>query len=160
MIGGSSLDLVSGRALNRDRPSRTQAIFFRDERGTEPVHRFIDGLPAKRAAKIDDFIEQHLNGKDPNAPPPEFPVTSQIEGELRELRVRFANTRYRILYRRSKNLIVLLHALEKDTGAVPQPDIQLAKRRMVEFRRRMDAGRRVPPRAAGRDAPASGRGRD
>ena len=47
---------------------------------------------------------------------PAFPITSQLEGELR---VRFANTRYRILYQRSENLVVLLHAIEKDTGADP-----------------------------------------
>lgn len=133
---------------------RTQAVFYRDRRGAEPVDQFIDRLAAKRAAKIDDFIEQHLNGKDPDAPPPEFPISSQIEGELRELRVRFANTRYRILYRQSGNLVVLVHAVEKDSGQVPSSDIQLASRRMTDFKERMDAERRLPPRAAGKDAPS------
>lgn len=133
--------------------ARTQAVNYRDKRGAEPVDRFIEALPAKRAAKIDDYVEEHLNGKSPDAPPPEYPISSQIEGELRELRVRFANIRYRILYQRSENLVVLLHAIEKDTGAVPKTDQVLAKRRMADFKRRMDAERRVPPRAAGRDAP-------
>lgn len=109
---------------------RTQAIYYRDKRGVEAVNRFIESLPAKRAAKIDDYIEEYLNGQAPDAPPPEFPVSSQIEGELRELRIGFANTRYRILYQRSGNLIVLLHAFEKDTGAVPGPEKALAKRRI------------------------------
>ena len=139
--------------------AQTQAIYYRDKRGVEPVDRFIDALPAKRAAKIDDYIEEHLNGKAPSVPPPEYPITSQIEGELRELRVRFANTRYRILYQRSGNLVVLLHAFEKDTGAVPTAEKALAKRRMVDFKRRMDAKPRVPPRAAGQDAPRGGRKR-
>lgn len=56
--------------------------------------------------------EEHLNGRDPRDPPPEFPATSQIAGELRELRVRFARTRYRVLYQRSRNLIILLHVFE------------------------------------------------
>ncbi len=133
--------------------ARTQAVFYRDERGVEPVDRFLDALPAKRAAKIDAYVEEHLNGVPPDAPPPEYPVTSQIEGELRELRVRFADTRYRVLYQRSGNLIVLLHLIEKHTGAVPVADKELAKRRMADFKRRMDAERRVPPRAAGKDAP-------
>lgn len=131
----------------------TQAIFYRDSRGAEPVNEFIDALPAKRAAKIDDFIEEHLNDQPESAPPPNFPISSQIEGELRELRIRFANTRYRILYQRSENLIVLLHAFEKDTGAVPDADKALAMRRMEDFKRRMDAEPRKPPRAAGQDAP-------
>lgn len=98
----------------------TQAIFYRESRGAEPVNEFIDGLPAKRAAKIDDFIAEHLNDQPESAPPPNFPISSQIEGELRELRIRFANTRYRVLYQRSDNLMVLLHAFEKNTGAVPE----------------------------------------
>jgi hypothetical protein len=81
--------------------AKTQAIYYRDKRGAEPVNRFIEALPAKRAAKIDACIEEHLNGRAPDAPPPEFPASSQIEGELRELRIRFANTRYRVLYQRS-----------------------------------------------------------
>ncbi len=94
--------------------AQTKAIYYRDKRGVEPVGRFIDALSPKRAAKIDDYVEEYLNGRSPEAPPPEHPITSQIEGELRELRVRFANTRYRILYQRSDNLIVLLHAFEKE----------------------------------------------
>lgn len=131
----------------------TQAIYYRDKRGSEPADEFIEALPAKRAAKIDDCIEEHLNGQKPDAPPPEFPISSQIEGELRELRIRFANTRYRILYQRSENLMVLLHAFEKNTGAVRASEKALAKRRMADFRRRMDARPRKPPRAAGMDAP-------
>jgi phage-related protein len=135
----------------------TQAIYYRDKRAAEPVDQFIEALPAKRAAKIDDYIEEHLNDREPDAPPPEFPVSSQIEGELRELRVRFANTRYRILYQRSENLIVLLHAFEKNTGAVPTSEAALAKRRMADFKRRMNAEPRRPPRAAGKDAPSTRR---
>jgi len=137
--------------------AKTQAIYYRDKRGVEPVDRFIDGLSTKRAAKVDDYVDEYLNDRPPTAPPPEHPITSQIEGELRELRVRFANTRYRILYQRSGNLIVLLHAFEKDTGAVPSTEKALAKRRMADFKQRMDTNPRVPPRAAGQDAPPSGR---
>jgi phage-related protein len=135
--------------------ARTQAVYYRDSRGAEPVDEFIQTLPPRRAAKIDDFVEAHLNGRPPQDPPAPFPVSSQIDGELRELRVRFANTRYRILYQRSENLVVLLHAIEKDTGAVPRSDVELARQRMADFKRRMDASRRTPPRAVGGDAPAS-----
>jgi phage-related protein len=131
----------------------TQAIFYRDERGREPVDEFIEGLPAKRAMKIDACIDEHLNGRAEDAPPPAFPLSSQIEGELRELRIRFGKTRYRIVYQRSDNLMVLLHAFEKNTGAVPAVDKETAKRRMADFKQRMDAEPRVPPRAAGQDAP-------
>jgi hypothetical protein len=64
--------------------AETQAIYYRDQHGVEPVAQFMEKLPAKRIAKIDAFVEEHLNGQPPNAPPPEHPVTSQIDGELRE----------------------------------------------------------------------------
>lgn len=137
--------------------ARTQAVYYRDPNGREPVDEFIGCLSSKRAAKIDEYVDEYLNGRSPAAPPPEFPITSQVDGELRELRVRFANVRYRVLYQRSGNLIVLLHAIEKHTGAIPQADIDLAKQRMADFTSRMDAERRVPPRAAGQDAPPSRR---
>ncbi len=133
--------------------SRSLGQRAQSRKGKNAPQTFIEALPSKRAAKIDDYIEEHLNGQAIDAPPPEFPVSSQIEGELRELRIRFANTRYRILCQRSGNLIVLLHAFEKNTGAVPASEKALAKRRMVDFKRRMDARPRKPPRAGGKDAP-------
>jgi phage-related protein len=104
------------------------------------------------AAKIHEYLEEHLSGRAANSPPPEFPVTSQIDGELRELRIRVGRLRYRVLYQRSGNLVVLLHAFAKKTGPVPVGEKTLAQRRMADFRRRMNAKPRVPPRAAGRDA--------
>jgi hypothetical protein len=44
----------------------TQAIYHRDEHGTEPVAQFIEALPAKRVAKIDVYIEERLNGQAPD----------------------------------------------------------------------------------------------
>lgn len=133
--------------------ARTQAVYYRDRNGHEPVHVFLAGLPVKRRAKLSEFVDEYLNDRSPEAPPIEFPISSQVDGELRELRVRFASTRYRLLYQRSGNLIVLLHAIEKHTGAIPQADIDLARRRMADFTRRMNAAPRVRPRAAGQDAP-------
>lgn len=139
---------------------RMQAVFYRDAKGVEPVDVLLEELMATQplaAAKIDAAIEEHLNGRRADAPPPEFPISSQIEGELRELRVRFGRTRYRLLYQRSDNLVVLLHLFEKNTGAVPAREVEKAKKRMTDFQGRMNANRRRPPRAAGRDAPPKSR---
>lgn len=92
---------------------RTQSVYYRDERGRQPVRDFIDALPMRREKKVEVQIEEYLNGQPAKAPPPGFPVSSQIDGELRELRIRFGGTQYRILYQRSRNLVVLLHAFEK-----------------------------------------------
>lgn len=134
----------------------THSVYYRDSHGREPVNDWLESLvQAKPAvvAKIDEYVAEHLNGRRAEGPPPEFPVTSQIEGGLRELRVRFANTRYRLLYQRSGNLVVLLHGFEKKTGAVPAAEKQIAQQRFADFRARMDAQPRQRPRAAGHDAP-------
>jgi len=99
-----------------------------------------------------DAIE-FVNRLTTNDPPLPFPHSSQIEGQLRELRCHYGRDLYRILYQRSGNLFVLLHALAKRTGAPPEADIELAKSRFEDFRRRMDAQPRRRPRAAGHDAP-------
>jgi phage-related protein len=147
-------DPVTSRTGGR---GRTQALYYRDSDGREPVNDWLDGLMATKpaaVAKIDDFVDEHLNGRRADNPPPEFPITSQIEGGVRELRVRFANTRYRLLYQRSGNLVVLLHALEKNTGAITAADKRIAQQRFADFRARMDAEPRQRPRAAGHDAPS------
>jgi hypothetical protein len=87
------------------------------------------------------------------APHLPFPHSSQVDGELRELRCHYGRDLYRVLYCRSANLIVLLHAFRKNTRAVPAADIRIALERWADFRERMNAPRRTPPRAAGRDAP-------
>jgi phage-related protein len=135
---------------------RTQAVYYRDPKGQEPVNAFLNDLARTKpeeAAKIDHYVARHLNGKVPSAPPPNFPISSQVHGEMRELRVRFANTRYRLLYQRSEKLVVLLHLVEKNTKRLPGREIEVAQNRMKDFRARM--GREPPdaPRAAGRDAP-------
>jgi phage-related protein len=137
--------------------AETQAVYYRERGGSEPVNEFIEALPARQAAKIDFYVEQYLNGQPVAVPPVGYPITSQVRGELRELRVRFANTYFRLLYQRSENLQILLHAFEKDTRQLPEGEIEIAERRFADFKARMDAARRTPPRAAGQDAPPSRR---
>jgi phage-related protein len=48
---------------------------------------------------------------------------------------------------------VLLHVFRKATAKVPDAEIRIADQRWQDFKARMDADRRMGPRAAGRDAP-------
>ena len=111
-----------------------------------------DGLAPERQEEIDDKIGL-LNRMGSNDPPLPFPHSSQVDGQLRELRCHYGRDLYRILYQRSGNLFVLLHAIEKRTGQLPQADIDIAKARFEDFRQRMNRRPRRPPRAAGHDAP-------
>jgi phage-related protein len=109
-------------------------------------------VAAKKRMTIDLQINR-LNGLANDGPPLPFPHTSQIEGPLRELRCHYGRDLYRVLYRRSKNLFVLLHMISKTSRAVPRAEIELAQKRWRDFKDRMDSEKRVPPRAAGDDAP-------
>lgn len=129
------------------------AVYYRDASGNEPVDDFIDHVrPEEAQVAIDNQIDR-LNMLRTTDPPLPFPHSSQVEGELRELRCHYGRRLFRVLYRRSGNLFVLLHAFEKRTQKVPEQDKSVAGQRWDDFRARMDARPRRPPRAAGHDAP-------
>lgn len=129
-----------------------QAVYYRMVDGSEPVNDFIDRLDVKRQVAFDNQIGR-LNLLGPKMPHLPFPHSSQVRGELRELRCHFGRELYRVLYRRSRNLIVLLHVFRKDTGAIPEVEIRIAEWRWDDFETRMNSTHREPPRAAGHDAP-------
>ena len=85
----------------------------------------------KRQVALDNQVERLnlLSSEQPHLP---FPHSSQIEGELRELRSHYGRELHRILYRRSRNLIVLLHVFRKDSGNIPGSEITIAKERWAE----------------------------
>jgi phage-related protein len=95
-----------------------------------------NGLAPERQEEI-DYKVNLLNRMARNDPPLPFPHSSQVDGQLRELRWHYGRDLYRILYQRSGNLFVLLHAIEKRTGALPQAEIVIAKERFEDFRVRM-----------------------
>lgn len=131
---------------------RTQAVYYRDANGNQPVDDFIEGLDERRQAALDLQIDR-LNGHPAAAPPLPFPHTSQVRGELRELRCHFGSEHYRVFYRRSRNLLVLLHIVRKTTAKLPAREIAVAEGRWEDFERRMNEEPRRRPRAAGQDAP-------
>ena len=132
--------------------AQMQAVFYRDADGEEPVDAFIERLPASVQVALDAQIGR-LNLLTHADPPLPYPYSSQVVGELRELRCHYGNRQFRVLYRRSEYLFVLLHIFEKRTRAVPAAEVELAASRWEDFKRRMDERPRRPPRAAGHDAP-------
>jgi phage-related protein len=132
--------------------SNFQAVYYRDPKGAEPVRNFIDGLDAKRRAALVRQIDR-LNLLSDRLPHLPFPHSTQIAGELRELRCHMGSEHYRVLYRRSDRLVVLLHVFPKTTGKLPPGEIKIAEQRWQDFKTRMEARPRKPPRAAGHDAP-------
>lgn len=131
---------------------RLQAVYYRTADGSEPVNDFIDRLNTTRQVALDNQIDR-MNMLTPTNPHLPFPHSSQIRGELRELRCHYGRELFRVLYRRSRNLIILLHIFRKDTGAIPESEIRIAEERWADFHARMNVERRRRPRAAGHDAP-------
>lgn len=131
---------------------RTIAVYYRASDGSEPVNEFVDSLPVRKQALLDNQIDR-LNGLPANAPPLPFPHSTQIEGSLRELRCHVGSQLYRVLYRRSESLFILLHIFEKKGARVPPAEIKIARARWKDFKSRMDSTPRKRPRAAGSDAP-------
>ena len=131
-------------------PRRTWTVkYYRAPDGSQPADEFIDAQPPQAQAMIDNYLGR-LALFGPSLP---FPSSSQVEGELRELRPDMGRTHYRLLYRRSDDLFIVLHAFIKSGGPIDQPDIEVASRRWQDFKMRMDADPRRPPSAIGRAAP-------
>ena len=128
------------------------AVYYRAPDSSEPVRHFLDELDDEVAATLALQIDR-LNMLSDEMPHLPFPHSSQVDGELRELRCHYGRQLYRVLYRRSGRLLVLLHIFAKRTAKIPAAEIATAKDRWEDFKARMDADPRRPPRAAGHDAP-------
>jgi phage-related protein len=128
------------------------AVYYRASDGSEPVRDYLDALDSVTRATLDLQIDR-LNMVREEDPPLPYPHSSQIDGELRELRCHHGRALYRVLYRRSGSLFVLLHMSRKSAPRLPASDIDLAQERWQDFQARMNEKSRRPPRAAGHDAP-------
>ena len=129
------------------------AVYYRAPDGVEPVRAFLDDDVDEETAAVLALQIERLNLLSDQVPHLPFPHSSQVDGELRELRCHYGRQLYRVLYRRSDRLLVLLHIFSKRTAKIPASEINIAKDRWDDFKERMDADPRTPPRAAGHDAP-------
>lgn len=101
--------------------SNFQAVYYRDADGREPVREFVDGLDEEAQAAIENQIDR-LNLLSDEVPHLPFPHSSQVEGELRELRCHYGRDHYRVLYRRSERLLVLLHVFARRSAKIRERD--------------------------------------
>jgi phage-related protein len=129
-----------------------QAVYYRAPDGSEPVRNLLESLDKTRRVALRNQIAR-LNLLSDQTPHLPFPHSSQVEGELRELRCHFGAEHYRVLYRRSEGLLVLLHAFRKTTKKLPTSEIVIARMRWQDFQARMNPRPSRKPRAAGHDAP-------
>ena len=107
---------------------RWNVEFYKDEAGRRPVEGFLERLREGHVGKVLQVL-QMLEERGPSLP---FPYSSQVEGRLRELRVPYGRTLYRIFYYCDVHrTFVLLHAFEKRSQRLPRGEIHIAAARMA-----------------------------
>lgn len=122
--------------------------FYREDDGNLPVRHWLEDLPDDVRGKIIARIDLLKQG----GPAVDYPYTSQIEGRLREVRLRVGKTRYRILYFFDElRTAILLHGFTKNTAAVEETDKRIARGRMAKHETRL-----AKMRSAGASAPRKG----
>lgn len=110
--------------------------FYRETDGTFPVRSWLESLPEEVRGKIIARIDLLREG----GPTLDYPYTSQIEGRLREARLRMGKTRYRVLYFFDEaRTAILLHGFTKNSAAVEEADKRIGRSRMAKHEARLAA---------------------
>ncbi|MGA3069702.1 MAG: type II toxin-antitoxin system RelE/ParE family toxin [Terracidiphilus sp.] len=126
--------------------------FYREEYGSLPVQEWLGDLPEGVRGKVMARIDLLKRG----GPTLDFPYTSQIEGKLREARLRMGKTRYRVLYFfDEQRTAILLHGFTKDTASVEESDKRIGRERMAKHearlaRRSANSGKHEPAKGGKR----------
>jgi hypothetical protein len=124
--------------------------FYTGDDGSFPVRAWLDTVPQDVRGKVLARIELLRTG----GPTLDFPYTSQIEGKLREARLRVGKTRYRVLYFFDEDrTAILLHGFTKATAAVEESDKKIGRARMAchEFRLGARTGQKNAPRTPAKE---------
>jgi phage-related protein/DNA-binding XRE family transcriptional regulator len=116
--------------------SSFQAVYYRSPDGSEPVRELLRSLEKKRGVLLRNQIAR-LNLLSDQLRQLPSPHSFQVDGELRELLCNFGVERYRVLYRRSEGLFVLLHIFRKTAG-VPTSEFDIARMRWLDFQAHND----------------------
>lgn len=108
----------------------TEIVYFRTERGDEPVKDFVDSLDMGSKRKFWRKIEylRHLGKSLPE------PHAKNLGNGLHELRFRGAEGHIRVIYFFFKDdLAVLTNGFKKKKGKTPGTELETALRRMGIF---------------------------
>jgi hypothetical protein len=114
--------------VSQSQPELWKIDFYADDDGSFPVRVWLDSVPEDVRGKVLARIELLKTG----GPTLDYPYTSQIEGKLREARLRVGKTRYRVLYFFDEaRTAILLHGFTKATAAVEEADKKIGRTRMA-----------------------------
>lgn len=105
--------------------------FFRTDAGTEPVRDWLRALSAADRKLIGEDIKTVQFGW-----PMGMPLIDHLGGDLWEVRSKLDTRIARTLFATAGGTTVLLHAFIKKQQKTPKPDLDLAKERLKQMRRR------------------------
>lgn len=105
--------------------------FYATELGTEPVREWLKLLPAVDRKVIGEDMKTVQFGW-----PLGMPLVRSMGGGIWEVRIRLENRIARVLFVLDGSTMVLLHGFIKKTQATSLSDLDLAKDRFKQLRRR------------------------
>ena len=105
--------------------------FYATELGAEPVREWLKLLPAVDRKVIGEDMKTVQFGW-----PLGMPLVRSMGGGIWEVRIRLENRIARVLFVLDGSTMVLLHGFIKKTQATSQSDLDLAKDRLKQLRRR------------------------
>jgi len=105
--------------------------FFRTDTGAEPVRNWLRTLSAFDRKLIGEDIKTVQFGW-----PMGMPLIDHLGGDLWEVRSKLDTRIARTLFVTEGGTMVLLHAFIKKQQKTPKPDLDLAKERLKQLRRR------------------------
>ncbi len=105
--------------------------FYASESGAEPVREWLRLLPATDRRTIGEDIKTVQFGW-----PLGMPLVRSLGAGLWEVRIRLDNRIARVLFVLEGATMVLLHGFIKKTQATPKAELDLARDRLKQLRRR------------------------
>ena len=105
--------------------------FFMTDAGSEPVREWLKSLPAIERKVIGEDIKTVQLGW-----PLGMPLVRNLGDCIWEVRIKLENRIVRVLFALDQSTMVLLHGFIKKQQATPKPDLDLAKDRLKQLKRR------------------------
>ena len=105
--------------------------FFCTDAGAEPVKEWLKELPAIDRRTIGEDIKTVQFGW-----PLGMPLIGHLGGDIWEVRIKLENRIARVLFALDGKTMVLLHGFIKKQQTTPKPDIELARDRLKQLKRR------------------------
>lgn len=105
--------------------------FFMTDAGSEPVREWLKRLPAIERKIIGEDIKTVQLGW-----PLGMPLVRNLGDGIWEVRIKLENRIVRVLFALEQSIMVLLHGFIKKQQVTPKADLDLAKDRLKQLKRR------------------------